>query len=74
MPKRSFISNRDGRWELFKQVLGGKTVEQLATGVWEDEAPLHTRWPLVSLLGLFVKQSHFDPSQALPYTFSMGTK
>lgn len=39
MPKRSFISNRDGRWELFKQVLGGKTVEQLATAVWEDEAP-----------------------------------
>ena len=32
-----FISNRNGRWKLFKQLLGAETAEKLATGVWEDE-------------------------------------
>jgi DNA-binding winged helix-turn-helix (wHTH) protein/Tol biopolymer transport system component len=32
-----FISNRNGRWELFKQLLGEETAERLASGIWENE-------------------------------------
>ena len=31
-----FISNRNGRWELFKQPLGAETPELLSSRVWED--------------------------------------
>ena len=32
-----FTSNRNGRWEIFKQLLGSETPEVLTTGVWENE-------------------------------------
>jgi serine/threonine protein kinase len=32
-----FTSNRNGRWELFKQLLSADTAEPLAAGVWENE-------------------------------------